>query len=462
MCMNRAAAYRLVWRWHFYAGLIVAPFIFILSVSGLVYLFNDEINDVFQADKRFVERPAASLPLSRIAEAAVAAHPGGRITRIDTPPSPDRSIEVFVSRATGEPIRVFIDPGTGVVLGSHNYYRTVIGIADQLHGSLFLGDFGDAIVELAACWSIILIITGIYLWWPRGELSVSRALFPRWRMGGRAFWRSLHASVGLWTAALAIFLILTGLPWATVWGGLFRQVTEIVGIGYPTSFRGYGAPSSKAATIGSETSGAAPWTLVEAPAPRSGGHSSHGHHAVESASSQGTPIDLDRVAAILADHGMTAPYRLSLPKGERGVYIAFTYPDRPQGQRSLYIDQYNGYVLGDVGFADYGIAAKAIELGIQLHMGNYFGRLNQIIMALPCIGLIIVSLSGPYMWWRRRPRGDLGAPRNLAPAPMRVLALITIALAVFFPLAGASLILIGLMDRICAWGYGAWLHRQRI
>jgi uncharacterized iron-regulated membrane protein len=405
MKLTKAEVYRLVWRWHFYAGLLVAPFLFILSLSGLVYLFNDEINDLLQADRRFVAPAAQSLPLSRIAEAALADYPGGRITRLDTPREPGRSIEVYVSPADGDPVRVFVDPGRGIVLGSHDYRYTIIGVADRMHGSLFLGDFGDAIVELAACWTFILVVTGLYLWWPRGEMSFWKALAPRWRLGGRPFWRSLHGATGVWVVLLALFLILSGLPWATIWGGLFRQATEAAGIGYPTSFRAYGAPA-------------------------------------------GAPIGLDKVAGIVAANGMSAPYRLNLPKGERGVFIVFTYPDQPEGQRSLYIDQYSGQVLGDVGYGDYGWAAKAIELGIQIHMGNYFGRLNQIVMAVPCVGLIVLSLTGPYMWWRRRPRGALGAPAVRSSAPIGAVALITLGLAVVFPLVGASLVVVGAIDLV--------------
>lgn len=139
---------------------------------------------------------------------------------------------------------------------------------------------------------------------------------------------------------------------------------------------------------------------------------------------------------------MASPYRLSLPKDAGGAYIALVYPDQPEGQRTLYIDQYSGAVIDDVGYGDYGIAAKAVELGVQIHMGNYFGRLNQILMLLPCIGIVLLCLTGPYMWWRRRPKGQTGAPRALvAPAP-RVLVAIMLGLSVVFPLVGASLLVV--------------------
>ena len=69
--------YRAVWRWHFYAGLFVAPFLLILSVTGAIYLFNDEINDVLHAEKRIVALHAETLPLGRLVAAAQAsAEPG--------------------------------------------------------------------------------------------------------------------------------------------------------------------------------------------------------------------------------------------------------------------------------------------------------------------------------------------------------------------------------------------------
>lgn len=457
---SAATLYRAIWRWHFYAGLVCAPFLMILAVTGAIYLFNDEINDFVYPDLRFVPAVQGTVPLSEMAAAALAAYPDGTVTRIDTPKGEGRSVELFVTPQQGAPRRVFVDPGTGRVLGSYVYTRTLVGFADVAHGSLMLGTFGDAVVELAACWGFILIVTGLYLWWPRPRMGIAGVLVPRFSLRGRAFWKEWHAAIGLWTAVLVMFLILTGLPWASVWGDLLRRGTDFAGIGYPVSHRGHGA-SITSATVKQATDGAGPWTTENAPAPESAApqsaapqpavpesdpHAHHGAAMAPAAQAESQAIGVDAVAQVAAAHGMAGPYRLNLPRNPTASYIVFSYPDQPEGQRTLYVDQYSGRVLDDVRFADYGIAAKAVELGVQLHMGNYFGRLNQIVMLIPCLGIIFLSITGPYMWWRRRPRGRLAAPRALAAPTLRTLVLLILALAIPFPLAGASLLLCLALD----------------
>ena len=445
--------YRTIWRWHFYAGLIVAPFLLILAVTGAIYLFNDEINDAVYPHQRFVAE-AQVLPVSRLIAAALSDYPGGSATRIDMPVSPGRSAQVFVTPAEGDPRRVFVDPGTAEVLGSYVYTRTLVGFADTFHGSLMLGDRGDAVVELMACWGLILVITGLYLWWPRGGRGLAAALSPRLMNRGRMLWKEIHAVTGVWTALLIAFLILTGLPWATVWGGFLKQGTDALGIGYPANHRMHGAvPTTTSAAAPVQTLqqaiGEAPWTLENAPMPASDPHA--GHHGggegmtLEQAANG---IGIDSAVSALAFQGMTTAYRLTLPRGPDGVYTAYTYPDRPEGQRTLHIDQYSGRVLGDVRYADYGPAAKAVELGVQIHMGNYFGRANQIVMLIACLGVIVLSITGPVMWWKRRPKGGLGAPRELHPLRLRTVALLTVGLGAVFPLAGLSLVVILIGDAL--------------
>ena len=47
--------YRAVWRWHFYAGLLVLPFMIILAATGALYLFRDELEAIVHADLKRVE-----------------------------------------------------------------------------------------------------------------------------------------------------------------------------------------------------------------------------------------------------------------------------------------------------------------------------------------------------------------------------------------------------------------------
>lgn len=458
MATPSRSLYGRIWRWHFYAGLLVAPFLVILSLTGTVYLFEREINDALQPQLRFAASSAEVVTPGGMMAAAEAAFPGGRVTRIDLPEEPGRTAQLFLSTAEGEALRAFVDPSSGRVLGSHVYERTLVGFADRMHGSLLLGDFGDAVVELAASWTVILVLSGLYLWWPRGGRMEGKWL-PRLRARRRPLWRDIHQVVGLYTGALIVFLVITGLPWATVWGGkVLSPISNAVGLGYPESSR---RPLQSTAGPVVATMADAPWTLRQAPAPASGAgcgdaHASH-HHEGGSACSAASAVSLDRAVQILADAGMAGGYRLSLPRGERGVYMAVAYPLQPEGQRTVQVDQYSGEILGDVRFSDYGAVAKAVELGVAIHMGRYFGLANRLLMLLPCIGILVLVATGTVMWWKRRPKGELAAPPRVArPIPTGLLAII-VGLCVLLPLAGASMLVIATVDAVLRIGR-RWLR----
>ena len=442
-------AYRALWRWHFYAGLIVAPFLLILAVTGSIYLFNDEIDDARYPAQRFVAVHATQVPASRMIAAVLKAHPGAA-TRIDLPGAANRSAVIFVTPDHGEPLRVAVDPGTGRVLGSTIYARTLVGFADEMHGSLTLGTVGDRIVELAACWALVLIATGLYLWWPRGRGGLGGILYPRLGAGGRLFWRDLHAVIGFWSAAFIAFLLLTGLPWAGIQGDLLNRGTAALGIGYPVANRTHNAPVS----VPMKTAlGEAPWTMEQAPMPTSTASAEHaghaGHEMTMAVRDDAAVAGIDRIAtSVTRDHHVTGTYRLFLPSGPSGVYTAYTYPDQPQGQRTLYFDRWTGGLIREVGYPDYGWAAKAIELGVQLHMGNYFGLANQFVMLTTCIAIVLLVISGVVMWWKRRPKGRLAAPARVPPTRIRGAVAILILAGVLFPILGMSVIVVFMIDRL--------------
>ena len=100
----------------------------------------------------------------------------------------------------------------------------------HLHGELLAGAVGSYLVETAACWAIVMILTGLYLWWPRGRKSLAGVLYPRLKGSGRVFWRDVHATAGIWVSDFALGLILTGLPWAKGWGTYLTEVRTHAGL----------------------------------------------------------------------------------------------------------------------------------------------------------------------------------------------------------------------------------------
>ncbi|WBH17376.1 PepSY-associated TM helix domain-containing protein [Sphingomonas radiodurans] len=442
-------AYRAIWRWHFYAGLIVAPFLLILAVTGAIYLFNDELNVALSPHLYRVAPHAESQPPSRLAQAALGVQPG-TVTRIDLPAAEDRSAIVFVTPRAGDPVRVAVDRGRGRVLGTFVYARTLVGFADGAHGTLMAGAVGEVIVELAACWALVLIATGLYLWWPRGRRGLAGIVYPRLSARGRPFWRDLHATTGVWTVVLIAFLLLTGLPWAKVQGDVLQRGTAALGIGYPAAHRTDSVPQS--ATMKAAL-GETAWTMEQAPMPASSQAAPNhiGHDMAGGSTDRAAIAGLDAIAATLArDHDLAGGYRLFPPTDPTGVYTAYTYPDRPQGQRTLYFDRYSMRLIRQVGYADYGAAAKAIELGVQLHMGNYFGLANQLVMLVTCVAIVLLVVSGVVMWWRRRPTGRVAAPPRVPQARIAGAAAILIGASLLFPLLGLSVVVVFLIDRVAA------------
>ncbi|MEP5286793.1 MAG: PepSY domain-containing protein, partial [Alloalcanivorax venustensis] len=156
-----AAGYATAWRWHFYAGLFTAPFLLMLAVTGAIYLFNDELNDWLYPELRFAPSGERILPAGDLVAAVRARYPDATATRIDMPVAPGRTAMAFVTpkqdqKDQGEPFRAFVDPGDATVLGDVIYSDTLVGFADRMHGSLLLGEGGDALVELAASWALVL------------------------------------------------------------------------------------------------------------------------------------------------------------------------------------------------------------------------------------------------------------------------------------------------------------------
>jgi len=429
VALTREAVYRAVWRWHFYAGLICLPFLILLSTTGALYLFKDELNAAL-FPRRFVvtasDRPA--LGPDRLVYIASQAVPDATpLTYLD-PAGPTTPAVVTMAK-DGAKTLVSLDPRTGDIVGRVAADADVMGVIRRLHSLSYFGPIANGIVEVVAGFLIVLVLTGTYLWWPRGQTG--GVVTVRGEPRRRVWWRDLHAVTGFVAGGGLLFLALTGLPWSIVWGQQLRALSNAAGLGQPSAL--WASVPVSTVPMG-EALTTAGWALEEAPVPLSRPKPT-------------APIGLDRAAAILAERGMPAGYELVLPVGETGVYAAAAYPRDVTRQRMISLDQYTGRPLVDVRFSEIGIVGRAIQYGIGLHKGEVFGRLNQLLMLAFCLAGVALSVTAGVMWWKRRPSGSLGIPPwPRAPRIVAGVTLLVVGLGALFPLTGAAILAMILID----------------
>ena len=190
------ALYRSIWRWHFYAGIFCIPFVILLAITGAIYLFKPYYESWQEAQYHGLTVTQDALSPNQHIAAALAQFPSGKLLSYRLPQAVDEAVMINVQ--ADQVWHVFVNPYTGEVLGKQASSDKLMNIVKTIHGELLLGNVGSILVELAACWAIVLIVTGLYLWWPRSSRGLAGVLYPRMRQGNRVFWRDLHAVTGIW------------------------------------------------------------------------------------------------------------------------------------------------------------------------------------------------------------------------------------------------------------------------
>lgn len=421
--------YRTIWRWHFYAGLFCIPFVIWLSITGGIYLFKSEIES-------WLDRPYDQLQgnhprmkgadLIRVATQSV---PGSVFMAYELPQSDHSSVRILVS--TDEYLyRVYVHPQTGKILNSIREDQRPMRQLFYLHGELAWGDKGSMIVELAASWAVIMILSGLYLWWPRQTEKIAGVFWPRLNGSNRIFWRDLHAVTGVWVSIFALFLLFSGLPWAKSWGMYLKTVRKITNtVKGPQDW-----------TTGRSTEVAEQKAMKQRV--ESASHQHHGMHGMEHVH----PLPkinlsaIDRMIETVQPLGLAHPVLISPPQTANGPWTAKSDAPNRTLRAELTLDPETGAILHRVNFNQRHWIDRAVGFGVAAHEGQLFGFLNQLLGLFTVIGLILLCVSAVILWWRRRPVGVLGAP---APLPEKGLSLWIVlpllVLVVYLPLLGLSM-----------------------
>ncbi len=464
--------YRAVWRWHFYAGLFAIPVIVLLCLTGMTYLFRPQLDDLLYGPMRHVAPGASVVDYSQQLATVKAHFPDGSVGAVMPAPTADRSTQFEVTAADGSPWSAYVNPYTGGYLGARNHYHDPSFIALKLHGSLWTGAWlgwlpggvdpalwGDWYIELVTCWTLVLVISGCYLWWPRGRRKFDGVLLPRLSARNRRIrWRDVHAITGVLFSFITVFFLISGLVWTGFWSPkVLQPALKGSGSYYPDLIMN-GVTSTK---VGDLTTGSTVnWASSTLPVPLSGEPGNPvqhaGHHGVGKLSwdpSKGAPVDA--VIATAQAAGFIPGYAVFLPADDTAAYTVVTGEDldpkpvQPAGGgHTLFVDQYTARPIAAVGEKEFAIPPQVIDWSVSVHTGREWGWVSQL-LALLGASMILLSVATSLVMWRaRRPKG-LGAPRR-EPDRRRMLgvAVITAVLAVIFPLLGGSILLVLALDHL--------------
>ncbi|MFJ2002852.1 PepSY-associated TM helix domain-containing protein [Streptomyces chartreusis] len=410
----------LILRLHFYAGILVAPFLLVAATTGFLYAGAFQAEKLVYSHEMTVPVGDTKLPISEQVAAARKAHPEGTISAVRPSPADDESTRVMLSGVEGidadHALAVFVDPYTAEVRGALEQYGSTGALPlrtwiDEFHRDLHLGETGRLYSELAASWLWVIAAGGLVLWFSR-----RRALRKVRGTSGRRRTLGLHGTVGVWAALGFLFLSATGLTWSTYAGANIDELR--------TSLRQ--ATPSISASAGGEHGG-------HGGAAGAGGSGDHG-------------VGLDRVLAAARAEGLGDPVEIVPPADASSAYVV------KQVQRSwptkgdtVAIDPATGEVTDVLRFADYPVLAKLTRWGIDLHTGVLFGLVNQILLMALTLALILLIVWGYRMWWQRGRDSAFGRPiprgawRQVPPQILVPLVVFVAVIGYFVPLLGISL-----------------------
>src|SRR4051812_43780230 len=304
-----------MWRWHFHAGLLCIPFVIVLSLSGSIYLFKPQIDALADRQVDSLQLRGTRATAEAQIAAALASLPGSKLFVYEIPREPDDAVRVHLYAPDGSGRIVYVHPETLTILKTVPHTARLTEIVRTLHGELFAGRAGAVLVELAACWAIIMIVSGLWLWWPRDTPGAAGLLYPRITQGRRIFWRDLHAVTGIWVSSWVLFLLITALPWTPVWGKGFTGLRELA------------APAVKQ-----------DWST---------GHTDEhaAHRRDMAARSLASPLTLDQVVTRVDALHLDPPVRVYLPSERQPFWRVRSETQNRPRVRELELDPRSGAVL---------------------------------------------------------------------------------------------------------------------
>lgn len=364
---------------HLWLGLVSGLVVVILGITGAIYIFADDLKPLIYKERYYVApQNKPKLPLSQII--AIAKKNLGkkhRIGRAEISTRPDRPYIFRALKINNEALtyhnsylyyyRIYINPYNGEVLFLENTKYEFFQVVLAIHMTLLLGNtLGHAVVGYSVIIFVLLLLSGIMLWWPKkwNKKNRENSFSIKWKAKFKRLNYDLHNVFGFYTFLLLLVISLTGLVFSFKW---FDNTVQFVARG--------------GKTLPKETPMLSDTTLLF----------------------NKNTIDEIFAQAQSKSPG-TAKYLISLPAKPNGTINVSAYQsDKKYYQRNQgTYDQFDGKLLQENTFTELNNGAKIKALNYDLHTGSALGYFGKALALFASLTASSLPITGFLIWQGKR------------------------------------------------------------
>jgi uncharacterized iron-regulated membrane protein len=215
---------------HLWLGFICGLVVIVSMSAAAVFVWEEELTDWYYSDYIFVpEVKDEALPLDELKRIAAGYLPGKRLNGAAVDCDPGRSYVFSTYKVAEHPgfwwmssmeyrDDVYVDQYSGKVLGIVDERYNWIIMIRMLHQCLLINyEVGHLIVGIATLVIIVMLLTGLVLWWPRNKAALKQRFTIKWNAKWRRINYDIHNVGGFYAYLLIFLLAVTGLVWTFDW-----------------------------------------------------------------------------------------------------------------------------------------------------------------------------------------------------------------------------------------------------
>ncbi|MFD2599469.1 PepSY-associated TM helix domain-containing protein [Sphingobacterium corticis] len=214
---------------HLWFGLAVGIPVVIISITGALYVFKDEVENFTRQDVIYHHEPNIGskklIPISVLAERVAKACPEDYpLHWVDVPTDVTRSYKYYYYEHNPDAWNyfdetviyktIYVNPFSGEVLRVYDEKMGFFNIVKMIHFSFLLkSEWGKYVVGIPVCLFVIMLITGVVLWWPRNKAGRKQRFQFAWKSTTKPKRKNydLHNILGFYSSIFALIFAITGL-----------------------------------------------------------------------------------------------------------------------------------------------------------------------------------------------------------------------------------------------------------